>query len=187
MSRTYNLKIGKDFAKISSSIEDKYPSMVSTFDGKRVKEEVIQQRKVIYSVDGNGIEKPNGKAVVITKDGQETMIPLVQMENLDGKGVQKVSRLDILKYCGCGNHKIYETSLDLKEDEAITFVFALTKGYQNACRGFIYRDGQQYYLAKTSINSLDTLGKGFVMVKGKEEVKETINPLEQLRAMGIMV
>ena len=110
----------------------------------------------------------------------EKIIPLNKVSNLKAVKVEKVNKAEIFKYAIRGEFEIRKTSLSLKDDEAITFLWALSKGYLNTCRGFIYKDNKKYWLVKTTIKTKQELSKGEIVDEKTEQ--EFTKADEQLKA-----
>lgn len=178
----YTLEIEKNFCVITPEVKDKFPKMVDIGENNELlTKKQLQASKYVYiTPEGKEISIAAGKGIV--KDSK--VIPLKKVENLKAFQVEKVKKAEIFNYAVQGTYKVLKTDLNLAEDEAITFIWALSKGYLNTIRGFIFRQGEEYLLVKASISSIAKLTESFKIVE--DEVKgqvETVNPLEQLEVL----
>lgn len=179
----YTLNIGKDIVVITPELKDKYPKMLDIDSNNNVLKKVQKQKSVYIYLDDDDKESiPVGKGIL--KD--DKVIPLNKVENLTAFENKECSADDIWNYSVCGTYKVLKTTIELKDNQAISFIWALSKGYQNLYRGFLIKRGSEYFLVKTSIGTIAELSKSFTIVNDNvKEQKETANPLQQLKDFGI--
>lgn len=179
----YTLEMGKDFAVISPELKDKFPKLIDTDAKGQPLKKVAKQKAVYVYVNADGKEsEATGKGIL--KDGE--VVSLNKVENLKGFQLKKVPREQMFDYSIQGTYKVLKTSLSLKDGEAMTFLFAVSKGYMNTVRGFVFRRGEDYFLVKTTVNTIVKLTESFVVEKEEvTEQKQTISPTEMLSLVGV--
>jgi len=179
----YSLEIGNDIALITPELKDKYPKLVDLGKDNKPLKKVAKQRAVYVYVDEQGKEQtPTGKG--ISRGGE--IVELHKVENLKAFDVKSVNKDEMFNYSIQGTFRILKTSLSLKDDEALTFIWALAKGYTNTVRGFIYKRNGEYFLIKTSVATIETLSKSFVIAKEEvKEQKQTLTPTQMLNLVGV--
>ena len=180
------LEIGKDYAQIGSELKDKMPKLVDLDINnkplKRIQRNIVQW----FDLEGKEIEKPETKKGVIKEiDGKETIIPLFKVESLKATGIMLVDKSEIEKYAITGEIEVIKTSLNLKDNEAVMFKFALAKGYANTKRGFIHKDYKgDYWLKEATIQTKEAQKKG-IELKAEAVAQNFTSADEQMRILGI--